>query len=756
MSYADIPRTFILSSSTAICDGATFLSYILEQITSNYRFVIFVAFVLLIVVFITVSVYIRKRTHGSVALNYMLGIMLFFIALNLKILISFFGGQAKKLDEKLFNALKGFTKNSRLSFLSAVMTPIIGLIANNNEIPNNSEQKIMLFSNENLAIPKNQFDLNSSFAISNIENDFLIDTNDSKGGSILDDKPISERIDRVEMDKSKKSKLQKPILQAQLLGNENSKKTADDTGKLKETVTKRGEENNIGISSVGKETQASIESKKPKSRSQVENKKTDENHDIKMNSDKKIEKEDKSKTKLSSETIKSDSSAKNIESTFAATKKQNDLTDFSPTANNQPTKERNVMLKYKIPLENVNNAILDDYDDQFFRNVLSVLDLEFTSNKVISTRIKELIKIIDITEDEILKLDSDIKKLIGMGTAIEKEMKSFNVSIDKYDPMRIDLIENLKKIFSLRALNENLNFRNGSDKNLQNIFKTDEQVKESTKPESANLLLLHNSFIQWFLVAQFVLIIIFFYFSLVGSNIYPFRLITCGFICINVLIGIFLMVGANFYDKDCILGKVPGCEASFGKNFTQFARSANIDLKPETTKIDSLRNLFDKMKSKSDTITATLSVFFEEDYVSEFSKHSIIFKNLINKIKFVQDDFKELTHSKIDQKQFYSILDSVNSRLIQISVNMKYIDKKLLLEFYTREAIFSNFIYKERENIIHSVEKQLEGTQRKKGKQKKIECGKILGSICEQRNALDNTSLLMVFGSLIFGIGLIF
>jgi hypothetical protein len=113
MAYSDAFRNIILGASVAICDTSTLLTYFAEQILSNTVFLIFILVALVLSVFIIATVYIRKRQDGSNMLTYFVGVGLFFIALNIKILISFFGTQIKNIDEKLYSALEGITRNSK-------------------------------------------------------------------------------------------------------------------------------------------------------------------------------------------------------------------------------------------------------------------------------------------------------------------------------------------------------------------------------------------------------------------------------------------------------------------------------------------------------------------------------------------------------------------------------------------------------------------------------------------------------------------
>ena len=741
MRFIDTLRTYILTSSTQMCDSSTFLSYITEQLFTNITFLIFVLFILIAFIFMICTIVIRKRRMPTNFLGYIVGMVLFYIALNFKILISFFGAHIKNLDSKLYSALEEMTKGSSNSYLASIFISVINLLRNDGGITDCESNKILLNVNAlgrmHLNNEKKQKAQVGAFNSTNLD-DFDAKNDKIPKINILDTKDEPENT-------NKNNNLSKD-------STDNKNDDANDNDSIK--VDSDSTSHTGKVKSSKKNLKLHLKFK-PEPDNQENDKNSIEATSEKIHHNTINEKKSKEHQDSTPQPPKTISESKQPLS------KNSDHSKASNPNNKQATsplkKEPNIMLRYKIS-NSMNDDEFDDRDDQFFKKVINTLDFEFTANNMALSRFKEMNKVLDTTEIEITKLDSEIKKLINMSLPAEKEMKSFNVSMEKYDPLRISLISNLKKILQLRALTEHLNFKPNSERHFNSIFKSSDETDKAFSKTTAKIIDFNeNILIQWFLIVEFLFFIIFFYCSLVGADVYIFKLIGTIFLLGNALIGIGLMVYANFYDRDCIFGKAPGCSSIFGKNFTQFAKSTNINLKPlQKAKIDSLRDVFEKLKTKSDYCIDALTNLFEDDYISEFSKHNLLFLNLINKIKFVRDDFKELTHSKIDQKQFFNILESINSRLVQLVVNLKLVDKKFLFEFYTREAIFSNFISQEKENILNSVEKQLEGTSKRANKQKKLDCSRILGKICEQRNALDSLSNIMIIGALAFGVCFIF
>lgn len=720
MKYSDTLRILILSSPTSISDLATTLSYSIEQLFTNFVFLAFISTILGLFVFIFITIIIRKRREPTVLLTYVLGFTLFYIALNFKLLISFFGSKIENIDSKLYSALESLTKNSNSSFWKTALASILTALQKSGDISEYESNKILSINNqiESMSLTGE----NHLRSTENLSNSFAID--------------------------EFKEKLENGFLELRSSLKENERDTRQLKGQNSnlKTVNKTSEANNENPNlevKLDNQQKLRISIKENRNRRDGESMPGDIG-EIKNRKDSR-EPAGKNSSELKEAQLDKKTSS-------------NKQKGVKNSANFLTTREPNVMLRYKIP-DVGKNATLDDRENQYFKKVLNIFEFEFTTNMMIQPKLKEINKMLDATENEIVKLDSDIKKLISLGLIIDKEMRSFNVFIEKYDSLRVEMTSNLSKFMSLRSLNENLNVKQGSDKSQNPTLKSRSEHSKTLKSPTNinNSSFSGNTLVQWLLIIEFIFFIFFLYLTLIGADIYIFKLLGCIFFALNALVGISFMIYANFFDKDCILGRVPGCNSIFSKNFTEFAKSANIDLKPlQKAKIGSLRDKLDQIKSKTGSSINILTTFFEEDYLSEFSKHNLIFMNLIDKIKFVQDDFDELTHSKVDRKQFFLLLESIQSRLVQMNVNLKLLDRKFMFEFYTRESIFSNFIALEKESILESVEKQMEGTNQQINKQKKIECGRLLSKMCEQKNALDNLSVLMIVGSVILGICLIF
>ncbi|KAM0681289.1 hypothetical protein GINT2_000488 [Glugoides intestinalis] len=406
----------------------------------------------------------------------------------------------------------------------------------------------------------------------------------------------------------------------------------------------------------------------------------------------------------------------------------------------------------KMPSEQV-----DEMDDVYFKNILKIFGKEFTSNNKVAVRFKEINEALKKTDCDVKKLDNSLKKFTNMSNVIEKELKSFNASAKNVENVRDDLIRSIKKIMALESIYSNLNFQGSEDIKLNSIFNgesTSTTIKPIQKTASVKSTI---SFVQAILLIETVLCIVFFFNALSGNQIFFFRFFTVLMLCINMYLGVIIMAHAHFFDRDCILGLGPNCEAKFSKSFTDFARSANIDLRSQyMEKTESLGKKFDKIEERTVNIITPLKEYFEIDYNAEFKLKSMYLKNLINKIIFVNEDFNDITHSKINKNEYYLTINTIDLYLSKIAQNLATLDNAFLLDFFIKKAIFKSFIENEKVRIVLNAEKQLEISIQRSMKKKQKGCEELRMTACDKKKMLDSMSIILIIGSLFFLIGFLF
>lgn len=390
--------------------------------------------------------------------------------------------------------------------------------------------------------------------------------------------------------------------------------------------------------------------------------------------------------------------------------------------------------------------------DRFIKKVLHTLNAEFDANNSISKYFQEMNQAIDKTTEEARKFDSNLRRFFRMSAKIEKEMKSFNASTESCDIFRSEMLSYVKSIVSLKSILDNLNYRDGTDAELNSIFKRSGAVNglepplDSTHTRGTSI---SNAFCL-FLVFQFGLGLFLLYSAVVRSNlIFAARLMAVACLALDLAATTLFMAQAHVLDKSCILGHVSGCEFNFGTGLADFAASANIDLKSDSSKkLESVARSLEKIQHRAESTVAALRLLFEESPIAELEKRSVYFSNLLGKIRFVEDDFGELTHSKVSKSEFFALVEAMELGLSQMSLNLRTIDPKKLLDFYTREVGFLYFVKGEKANILISIENQIEG-RKSLGDGRATRCEQKKARLCKQKDAHDLIFMMLMAGPVV-------
>ncbi|ELA42423.1 uncharacterized protein VICG_00522 [Vittaforma corneae ATCC 50505] len=702
MTYYDFFRNLILSSPNKICDASTIYTYLTEELYTNTKLQVVVGVSVVFIAFILFIVYCKAWDAYSRYIIYLLGLQIFFIALMFKISKSGFGSELSNLDQKLYNALKGMDESKTSAFSSIVLFLLTKMHSNSN-ISKCEAYKV----NRNTSIEPSNSIFSSYLAM-----------------------PLKDKNDGIKFKHTKKSKI---LLDAS--GMPDLKLDSP----INENVSLNG-----GNGTVFEHANFSKNVLTPFRNEKI--------YELKPHKDEKATM--LQSTDVKDEKISTPTSAlvKNEKTKELAIKKE-----ISPERNTSSDDNLNTVTENKIIKTEALKVVDDDSDinnDPYFSDVLRTLNNEFTTNNKLSGSFKEIAKIIDKTDNEVLELDASLKKLINLGSSIEKELKSFNVSLRGIENIRSQLITTLRKMLPVKFIIDNLNYKESSDRQLNQIFKADDGSDNHEFTHNPNDNKNIVTAVQICLISQAIVCIIFFIQVLTNGSIYALRMVSVILLGADIILGILVMALAHFYDKDCVLGRVPNCGSIFSKSFTQFAKSANLDLKStEMSKVEALNKSLNKIGTRTNNITTFLKDMFEDNLIGEYRVYNAQLKNMLDKLNFIKDDFKELTHGKVDNNEFFSLVDSIELRLSQISQNVSLVNPKFLFEFYTKEVIFGNYIKTEKDRIIANSEKQMGDRILKNKWRNKKECEAKWKDVCNKKEKLDQLSLLMVFGSFIFMIG---
>lgn len=697
MAYYDSLRNLILSSPSKICDTSTVYTYLAEELYTNIKLQALVSVSVFLIALIIFVVCHKADVYGRYFI-YFLGLQIFFVALMFKISKSGFGSELSNLDQKIYNALKGMDESKTSAFSSIILFLLAKMHSNGNlskcEVYKVGKNTSIDPSNpvfSYLTVPSRGEDNGANFQQTKKSKLFL----DASGAPYL--KPgllaCGNRISDTGFEGAKSSK---DILMP--LKDRNG-------GELKQFKDEK-----VTVLQL-----ADIKGKKDALLASVPVKNEDANEVVVK------------------EEVSVPEKGKSPDDSLSAVAENN----IAKAAISKTVEEDN-----------------DSNDDTYFNNVLRTLNSEFTSNNKLSGSFKEIATTIDRTDGEIIELDASLKKLVSMGNSIEKELKSFNVSLKSLENARSQLIAVLRKIVPIKFIIDNLNYKESSDKQLNQIFKAGHEISnhESTHKQGDDNTII--TVVQVFLILQAIVCIIFFIQVLTGGSTYALRMISVVLLGGNIILGIAVMALAQFYDKDCVLGRIPNCDPMFSRSFTQFARSANLDLKSsEMSKIEALSKSLDKIGTRTNNITTFLRDMFEDNLIGEYRIYNVQLRNILDKINFVKDDFKELTHGKINKNEFFTLINDAELRLSQISQNLSLVNPKFLFEFYTKEVIFGTYIKTERDRIIANSERQMGDRILKNRWRNKNECERKWREVCNKREKLDQLFLLMVPGSLVFLVG---
>lgn len=683
MVQFDYIRNLILSPPTKICDISTIYSCLMDEIMKNFKMDIFLVMVIILPILLIFWSYYKRNTFSNVYLVYILGLLIFYIALIFKASRSGFGSELSNLDKKIYNTLKELNGTALSSFSSAALF----LLGKNNHV------HVYKSDLHKISTDSDTYTKNSLFK------SYLTSSNDNSFQNLFKKSNLNWDV-KVINDMN-------PQSNSAFTANENNKNTH--------------RKSNISASNL-KENHVEV----------VLQNESVKNFTTANKNIKKQEKNEDSKPKVE-----------------VVVEKQQQNENSKPKVEVVIEKEQN---NNSSNIKKGKDGIIEDSDeDVYFKTVLKKLDNEFKSNNKVSENFKDMAKTIKVVESGSKSLENNIKKIVILAGEFDKEFKSFNVSIKSLDNIRIRINSILEKIFPIKHLIDNLNFKESNDKQLNQIFKVDRLDHISDTPytpkDDGSIIIV----LQIILLIELTVALLFFIQLLTngGTIILGFMMMILLFF--NIIFGVIVMLQAHMYDKDCILGKIPNCGQLFSKNFTNFAKSADLDLKQtEIARTDALNQSLSKIETRSNNMAVLLKNLFEEDLLGEFKMQAIQIKNIIDKINFVEDSFKELTHGKIDKSSFYRYVNAVDVGTSQMLQNLAILNRKFLLEFYTKESIFVDYIKNEREKIILNAEKRIMKQQITNKWENKKECARKWKDICYKKEKLDQISLLLIFASFIF------
>ncbi|KRH95125.1 hypothetical protein M153_2500017174 [Pseudoloma neurophilia] len=272
--------------------------------------------------------------------------------------------------------------------------------------------------------------------------------------------------------------------------------------------------------------------------------------------------------------------------------------------------------------------------------------------------------------------------------------------------------------------------------------KSDDKKKETDfdQEEIENL-----TFIQAFMVIQGLICLVIFILMVCNLlNIIPAcKLILLVILIGNVFIGIVSMVYAQALAKRCIIMDVPNCQ---NRNLFDVEEVVDILNEREEPKTENAVNFIEaKFKENSDE----LKVFVEK--IETFMKsneskamHKIdVFRNMINKLMFIESDFEPTS-------KFFSPIYTMKRALEDIKHQIVLMSNEQVFPIYRELLEAQLFFDDQKDTIKQRIENFLKLNMKRKEDKANDDCKKEMKKICKAKKDYEQLAFALVVFGLIF------
>ncbi|KAI5170517.1 hypothetical protein PAEPH01_1500 [Pancytospora epiphaga] len=387
--------------------------------------------------------------------------------------------------------------------------------------------------------------------------------------------------------------------------------------------------------------------------------------------------------------------------------------------------------------------------DVYLQNLMKVFSREFTQNNNISTSFTTILESKDHILKELTRFDNNFRKFYSTSMNIEKEMASFNANPRYFQYEVSDMSSALKEALSVTTVLDYLNYKNGSDLELNKIF----QSEKARQRRSFNVVENVNSYFWLRCMRICAAIQIALGFTLLIVILYEIEFIsvlvffTFLLLFVNAMFSLYVMALAQTLDRMCILWNVDGCPSGYTEGFTRFAATANLDMSSKGHSLQ-IGEALNKIEVRTAKVVEILREYIQGNPRGRFEYRAMVVQNLFDKIFFVRDEFRKLTNNQVDKESFYKNLDEMDQEIHALRKNIEQLKNDDLLDFYTREVIFLNFIRGEKRNLLRHISDQFNSG----GIKGTGICAVRRARICANKALVDRLSALMLIGSIILAV----
>jgi hypothetical protein len=668
MYIIDTFRTFILGNPVKIADDFNISRIFLDQMLSNFKFVLLVSFIVVSLIVISLVMILKPTNASQRYLMYVTGAFIVYSAVNFKYSSVITDNDPNYIDSKIINALKEVVNLKVTSLVSGLGFLLKG-ISHRFEL---QEDFISNFVSESNQQMQNDNHSNAKDGSTRLNNGKI--SLDYTGKKINSENEKNKQ--EFEMERKIKALLANKI---DMPGNISLRSSVISTEDISSLDSKSNELNNP----------------KPNLRDLKNKKAKDNMSDVK-------------------------------------TANKNDSIGF---------KSENLAFK-EMQGEDI---------DTFMKDVLSKINDEFSSNSHLVKYFKEINAILESTENDIQIFIKNFKTFYTESMKISEQMLSFDASPKylKFDAK--DMMINVKNVLELGKIIEKLNVNQ-----INNISEAISDKMNPKKPIQSIDPGFWNAISIFKFIFSFQILVGVIYLVAVLCEIeiiMPVKLLIAVSLFITSLFSVYMMLYAHSIDKVCIIGDIRGCKGNFTEGFSKFAESANIDMKKvKNGEVDKVEEAIEDIQSR--TADMILREYLEKDSFQKFRYQKLVFKNLFEKIYFIKDDFDKLTDGKVKKEDFYLYVDLMDHALYKIHKSLENIKTEKILDFYTKEIIFLNFLKTHKKKIYMHINKK--GNKSTNANQitskylKDMSCEVRNANICELKHKADQQSVFLYAGGALF------
>ncbi|KAI4292225.1 hypothetical protein PAPHI01_1499 [Pancytospora philotis] len=342
-------------------------------------------------------------------------------------------------------------------------------------------------------------------------------------------------------------------------------------------------------------------------------------------------------------------------------------------------------------------------DEDYIKAILGIFNREIEMNNKAAAYLGEVASVRGPANKNLKAFNKSFQQFYTAAMGIESEMSSFNASPRYFQYEVSDLNANAKDTLAVADILDSLVYSNSSGAGKGAIFdprayKSDESAKLVTPKSHFFLTLIRICMVVQIGVGCALLCALGFETGLVGT----LTVAATALLIVNALFGVYLMLLAQTFDRVCIVGNIAGCPRSFSESFARFAATARLDIsrKDEALKIEAV---LDTMEARTQKVVDALRAYLYNQPNYKFRYRSLVIQNLIDKLQTARDKLSKQFGDGADARQFYENVDAMNQALFQLRDELEVVQDKKIVDLYTREVVFLNFIKAEKPAISQHV-----------------------------------------------------